>query len=207
MCSGSLQKAASGQKSDYPWADPVAVQRASWQAANAVGGNGRAAAVARTKAANKAVHKERERQYEAYAAAQQAEADRISAQRKELARKQQQQLAEMQQRQVQAIKDQQNQANALRGEQAKRLAALKADTAKQQAAIAAARDRDIGLARARGAAVSGSLRVLSQGPTQSGPSAQQSSRSQQTRGAKSTTASLRMGSGSRGRGSGANLSI
>lgn len=197
MCSATVSK-PSGKNSTH---------LAMWQAANEVKGRGRAADAARSRAAIKALQEEQKRQYEAHAAAQQAEADRISAQRKELARQQQQRLVEMQQSQAQLIKDQQNQTNALRGHQAERLSMLRADTAKQQAAIVAARDRDIGLARTRGAAVSGSLRVLSQGSTRSGPSAQQSSRFQQTRGAKNTTASLRMGSGSRGRGSGANLSI
>ena len=208
MCSGTLQKSAAGiGKGGYPWADGVQTMRAGWQAANAIKGNGRQVRRARAEAVARAQRKEADRQYQAYAAAKQAEADRLAAERTALAKQQQEQLAAMQRQQAEALKKQQAQVAGLRGEQAKRLSALEAETARRQAAINAARDRDIGLARARGAAVSGSLRVLSQGPNEAGPNAQQSSRSQQVRGAKNTAASLRMGSSSRGRGAGANLSI
>lgn len=208
MCSGSVQKSIVGRGEDgYAWSNGAQVIRAGWQAADAIKGNSRQVAAARAKAVAKAQRKEADRQYEAYAAAKQAEADRLAAERTALAKQQQDQLAAMQRQQAEAIRAQQAQVAGLRGEQAKRLSALEADTARRQAEINAARDRDIGLARARGAAVSGSLRVLSQGPSEAGPNAQQSSRSRQVRGAKNTAASLRMGSGSRGRGAGANLSI
>ena len=209
MCSGNAQKLAPyiNKGGGYPWADKFKVMSAGWQAASAVKGSPRQVGRARSEAAAKAEREEANRQYQAYAAAKQAEADRLAAERTALAKQQQEQLAAMQRQQAEALKQQQAQAAGLRGEQAKRLSALEADTARRQAAINAARDRDVGLARARGAAVSGSLRVLSQGPNQAGPNAQQSSRSQQVRGAKNTAASLRMGSSSRSRGAGANLSI
>ena len=82
--------------------------------------------------------------------------------------------------------------------------------ASQQAEVAQLRAEQterIGGIRARGQAVSSSLAILAQQGGQQGRTAAVDTRQRSAKGAKTTQASLRMGSGSYGAGSGANISV
>ena len=138
--------------------------------------------------AEKAAKREAERR--------QAELDRLARERTVIAAQQQASLAAMQKQQEAQIAVQKQEAASLQAQQRDRLSAIRED-----------RDLKVATANAQGQAVSSSLRILAGGGAPQAPTAQQSSRSLQTRGAKNTAASLRMGSSSRGRGAGANLSI
>lgn len=127
---------------------------------------------------------------------QQAQAD-AEARRKqeELARlaRERESAAAAQQAQLIALQQQQAQAEAQQAAQAQEL------TAQQQERIAG-----IG---ARGQAVSQSLQILARQTADQGPTAAVDTKRRQAGGAKTTTAGLRMGAGSYGAGSGANISV
>lgn len=119
------------------------------------------------------------------AAAAQAEANRIAAERQAVIA---QQMAEQQQLQKQAAEQsaaQQVKVNELQAQQAERLGSI----------------------RASGTAVTQSLRILSQSGGKQAPTAAVASKPKAAKGARTSAASLRMGSTSQGTGSGANLSV
>jgi len=122
------------------------------------------------------------------AAARQAELDALAAEREVAAAQQKAQLAAMQEAQESKAQAQAAQRAQLEQIHAQRMAKLKAEG---NAATATAR----------------SLQVLAMKKQTKAPTATQTKAVQGTRGAKTTNVGLRMGSSSRGTGSGANLSV
>jgi len=115
----------------------------------------------------------------------QRELDRLAEERVTTAAAQQAQLLALQAQQNDAVNQQNAEVSRLQGEQQQRL----------------------GQIRSAGTAVTQSLQILArQGSNQAPTAAVDSNRARQ-QGAKTTTASLRMGSGSYGAGSGANISV
>lgn len=120
------------------------------------------------------------------AQARQAELDRLARERETMAAQQQAQMTALMAQQQQAEAQQQQQASELQAQQSERLAGI----------------------NARGQAVSQSLQILARRPATQGPTASVDTQQPSARtGARTTQASLRMGSGSYGVGSGANISV
>lgn len=120
------------------------------------------------------------------AAAKQAELERLAREREALAAQQQAEMQRLAAEQQQAEAQQQQQAATLQNEQGQRLAGI----------------------NARGQSVTQSLAILSRQPATQGPTAAVDTEQRgQRSAAKTTQASLRMGSGSYGAGSGANISV
>lgn len=113
------------------------------------------------------------------------EMERISRERQAAATRQQAQLVAMQREQAAQQAAQNQQVAGMRAEQAERIGGI----------------------RARGQAVASSLTILAQQGGQQGRTAAVDTRQRSAKGAKTTQASLRMGSGSYGAGSGANISV
>jgi hypothetical protein len=128
--------------------------------------------------------RERDRQAR-IAQERQRELDRLAREREATAAAQQAQLQALQQQQIEAEQQQNAQAAQLGAEQRQRLAGISA----------------------RGTAVSESLQILARQPAKQAPTAAVDDKNTRQQGAKTTTASLRMGSGSYGAGSGANISV
>jgi len=114
----------------------------------------------------------------------QREMERIAREREAMAAQQQAQLVAMQQQQAQQEIAQQTRVSELQTAQQERLGGI----------------------RARGQAVTQSLQILAQSSGQ-GPTAAMTNPKAAQSGARSTTASLRMGSLGRASGSGANLAV
>lgn len=129
--------------------------------------------------------KRRQAQADEEARRKRAEMERISRERQAAAAAQRAQLIAMQQQQAEQEASQQAEVAQLRAEQAERIGGI----------------------RARGQAVSSSLAILAQQGGQQGRTAAVDTRQRSAKGAKTTQASLRMGSGSYGAGSGANISV
>ena len=116
----------------------------------------------------------------------QAELDRLAREREVLAAQQQAEMQRLAAEQQQAEAQQQQQVATLQNEQGQRLAGI----------------------NARGQSVTQSLAILSRQPATQGPTAAVDTEQRgQRSAAKTTQASLRMGSGSYGAGSGANISV
>ena len=141
----------------------------------------------RKKAAKKAARKEQER-LDREAKRRQAELDRLAAEREAAAAQQRAELAAMQDAQEQRMAAQKAQQVELERQHLARMDQLKKEGT---AATATAR----------------SLQVLAMKKQTKAPTATQTKAVKGTRGAKTTNVGLRMGSGSRGTGSGANLSV
>ena len=118
----------------------------------------------------------------------QAELDRLASEREAAAAAQKQQLADLQTQQDARVAQQQAQKAELERQHAARMEQLKKEGT---AATATAR----------------SLQVLAMKKQTKAPTATQTKAAKGTRGAKTTNVGLRIGSGSRGTGSGANLSV
>jgi hypothetical protein len=118
----------------------------------------------------------------------QAELDALAAEREAAAAQQQKDLANMQAEQDKRIRQQQAQKAELERQHALRMEKLEKEGT---AATATAR----------------SLQVLAMKKQTKAPTATQTKAVKGTRGAKTTNVGLRIGSGSRGTGSGANLSV
>ena len=129
--------------------------------------------------------KRRQAQADADARRRQEEMDRIARANQAAAVAQQARLVAMQQEQSEQQAAQDQQVAGMRAEQAQRIGGI----------------------RARGQAVSSSLAILAQQGGEQGPTAAVDTTRRNTRGAKTTQASLRMGAGSYGAGSGANISV
>lgn len=129
--------------------------------------------------------KRRQAQADEEARRKREEMERISRERQAAAAAQRAQLIAMQQQQAEQEASQQAEVAQLRAEQAERIGGI----------------------RARGQAVSSSLAILAQQGGQQGRTAAVDTRQRSAKGAKTTQASLRMGSGSYGAGSGANISV
>ena len=129
--------------------------------------------------------KRRQAQADADARRRQEEMDRIARENRAAAAAQQAQLVAMQQQQLEQQAAQDAEVARLQGLQAERIGGI----------------------RARGQAVASSLTILANQGGKQGPTAAVDTTQKTTRGAKTTQASLRMGAGSYGAGSGANISV
>ena len=129
--------------------------------------------------------KRRQAQADADARRRQEEMDRIARENRAAAAAQQAQLVAMQQQQLEQQAAQDAEVAQLQAEQSQRIGGI----------------------RARGQAVSSSLQILANQGGKQGPTAAVDTTQKTTRGAKTTQASLRMGAGSYGAGSGANISV
>ena len=138
-------------------------------------------------AAEKAA-KEAQEKADKEAKAKQDELDRLAAEREAAAAQQKAELAAMQDAQ-----DQKMQAQAAQKAELERQHALRMDKLKKEGNAATATAR--------------SLQVLAMKKQTKAPTATQTKAVKGTRGAKTTNVGLRIGSGSRGTGSGANLSV
>lgn len=127
---------------------------------------------------------EQERQNQ-IARQRQEELDRLARERQATAAAQQAQMMALQNQQAEIEAQQQTQANQLGQEQQARLGGI----------------------NARGRAVTESLQILARQPSKQAPTAAMDDNKNRQQGARTTTASLRMGSGSYGAGSGANISV
>jgi hypothetical protein len=127
----------------------------------------------------------RQREADAVAAQRQAEMNRLAAERQATAATQQAQLRQMQEQAAAEQGLQQAEVDRLRAQQQERLAGL----------------------QSMGTAVSQSLRILGSAGSQQAPTAAVAPRQKEQAGARSTTASLRMGATSQGRGSGVNVAV
>ena len=153
----------------------------------------------------------------AYEERQQAEVDKLAADREAVVAKQLQRKRELEAQQAAAIAANQERAEKLRKQQAERVAAMKAkqsalkiQTAEQQEAAQASMElanERRALAMAAGESVASSLQVLSGKQGKQGKTATQSKRRRGFRGSRQTTASLSIGQTGTGGGSGSNLSI
>jgi hypothetical protein len=114
-----------------------------------------------------------------------AEMKRLSTEREAAIAQQMADSQRMQQEMANQTVAQQEKVNSLRAEQATKL----------------------GTIRAAGTAVTQSLRILGQSGGQQAPTAAVANKVRSAKGARTSTASLRMGSTSQGTGSGANLSV
>jgi len=128
--------------------------------------------------------RERDRQNR-IAQERQRELDRLAREREATAAAQQAQLQALQRQQVESERAQRSQVAQLGQDQQQRLAGI----------------------NARGAAVSQSLQILARTPSKQAPTAAVDDNKNRQQGARTTTANLRMGSGSYGAGSGANFSV
>jgi hypothetical protein len=108
-----------------------------------------------------------------------------AAERENSLKIQREQAAQMQQQQTAIFTQQQEQATRLQAQQSERLGSI----------------------RAAGTAVTQSLQILGQSSGKQAPTAAMSSKPKAARGARASTASLRMGSTSQGTGSGANIAV
>jgi hypothetical protein len=108
-----------------------------------------------------------------------------AAERENSLRIQREQAAQMQQQQTAIMAEQEAQATQLQAQQSERLGSI----------------------RAAGTAVTQSLRILGQSSGKQAPTAAMASKPKAARGARASTASLRMGSTSQGTGSGANIAV
>ena len=122
------------------------------------------------------------------AKAKQDELDRLAAEREAAAAQQKAELAAMQ-----TAQDQKMQAQAAQKAELERQHTLRMDKLEKEGTAATATAR--------------SLQVLAMKKQTKAPTATQTKAVKGTRGAKTTNVGLRMGSGSRGAGSGANLSV
>lgn len=129
--------------------------------------------------------KRRQAQADAEARRRQEEMDRIARENRAAAAAQQAQLVAMQQQQAAQEAAQTAQVKEMQQQQAERIGGI----------------------RARGQAVSSSLQILANQGGKQGRTAAVDTTQKTTRGAKTTQASLRMGAGSYGAGSGANISV
>ena len=143
--------------------------------------------------AEKKAKREAERQAQ-LAAERQAELDAIARQREMAAAAQQQQMQQLQIAQETAAAEAAAQQKAMQEAQRQRLEQMRAEGQKQVQGI-----------RNRGQAVSSSLQILGRQAKQQAPTAQVSSPQAGKRGARTTTAGLRMGSSRFKAGSGANV--
>ena len=130
----------------------------------------------------------------------QRELDRLAREREQIARAQQAKLAQLQHKQAQQKIAQKKKVDAATLAHKNKVTKLKA----QQAAAEVQAEKNL----AAGQAVGASLRILAdrEGSSQA-PSATQSKRNRRAGGARSTTASLNIGSTASGSGSGSNLAI
>ena len=128
------------------------------------------------------------------AAQRQAELDAIARQREMAAAAQQQQMQQLQLASDTAAAEAAAQQRAMQQAQDQRLAQMRAEGQRQVQGI-----------RARGQAVSSSLQILGRQAKQQAPTAQVSSPQAGKKGARTTTAGLRMGSSRFKAGSGANV--
>ena len=144
-------------------------------------------------AAKAAAKKEAKRQAE-LAAKRQAELDAIARQREMAAAAQQQQMQQLQLASDTAAAEAAAQQRAIEQANQQKLAEMRAEGQRQVQGI-----------RARGQAVSSSLQILGRQAKQQAPTAQVSSPQTSKRGARTTTAGLRMGSSRFKAGSGANV--
>ena len=142
--------------------------------------SGKTAAEKRAKKAQRKADKKAKRRQE--------ELDRLAAEREAAAVAQQQQMEDMQRQQDERVAQQRAQKAELERQHAARMEQLKKEGT---AATATAR----------------SLQVLAMKKQTKAPTATQTKAVKGTRGAKTTNVGLRIGSGSRGTGSGANLSV
>lgn len=115
----------------------------------------------------------------------QQEMERIAREREAIAAAQQAQMLALQKQQTEFEQAQRDQVAQLGQEQQQRLAGISA----------------------RGAAVSESLQILARTPSKQAPTAAVDDNKNRQQGARTTTANLRMGSGSYGAGAGANFSV
>jgi colicin import membrane protein len=145
------------------------------------------------KKAEKKAQREAERQAQ-LAAERQAELDAIARQRELAAAAQQQQMAALQTSQEEAARVAAQQQKQLAQASEQRLAEMRVEGQKQVQGI-----------RNRGQAVSSSLQILGRQAQQQAPTAQVSSTQTGKKGARTTTAGLRMGSSRFKAGSGANV--
>ena len=129
--------------------------------------------------------KRRQAQADADARRRQEEMDRIARENRAAAAAQQAQLVAMQQQQLEQQAAQDAEVAQLKAQQTERIGGI----------------------RARGQAVASSMTILAQQGGKQGPTAAVDTTQKTTRGAKTTQASLRMGAGSYGAGSGANISV
>ena len=128
------------------------------------------------------------------AAERQAELDAIARQREMAAAAQQQQMQQLQIAQETAAAEAAAQQKAMQEAQQQRLGQMRAEGQRQVQGI-----------RNRGQAVSSSLQILGRQAKQQAPTAQMSSPQTGKKGARTTTAGLRMGSSRFKAGSGANV--
>lgn len=128
------------------------------------------------------------------AAERQAELDAIARQREMAAAAQQQQMQQLQIAQETAAAEAAAQQKAMQEAQKQKLEQMRAEGQRQVQGI-----------RSRGQAVSSSLQILGRQAKQQAPTAQMSSPQAGKRGARTTTAGLRMGSSRFKAGSGANV--
>jgi hypothetical protein len=129
----------------------------------------------------------------AAAIARQQEADRLQGLHSA-------QLAQMQ-------GDSKAQIDAINAQTQQQQAGIQAEAVQRQASIKAEAERTSGVIGNNASAVAGSLRILAAQPKTQAPTAVMTPRQRQRVGARSTTASLRMGSTSQGTGSGANIAV
>jgi len=115
----------------------------------------------------------------------QRELDRLAQERTTTATAQQAQLLALQAQQEDAVRQQRADVTRLQGEQQRRLDQI----------------------RSAGTAVTQSLQILARQANKQAPTAAVDDNRTRAQGARTTTASLRMGSGSYGVGSGANISV
>ena len=132
--------------------------------------------------------KRKQEELDRQARERQAELDRLASERQAAAAAQQRQLAALQEQQAQRQREQAAQRAELERQHAARMDKLQKEGT---AATATAR----------------SLQVLAMKKQTKAPTATQTKTPKGTRGAKTTNVGLRIGSGSRGTGSGANLSV
>tara|TARA_Y100001963_G_scaffold27161_1_gene37006 strand:- start:1131 stop:1625 length:495 start_codon:yes stop_codon:yes gene_type:complete len=129
--------------------------------------------------------KEKQREFNRLAEQRRLEQKRLADARQATAAQQRAQLIQMEADQLKVIEGQKGEAAGLRAEQAEKLAGI----------------------RARGRAVTGSLKILA-GERKTAPTAAVDTRQKIKRGAKTSQASLRIASqGAAGKGSGANISV
>ena len=143
--------------------------------------------------AEKKAKRQAEKQAE-LARQRQAELDAIARQREMAAAAQQQQMQQLQLASETAAREAAAQQRAMQQAQDQRLAEMRAEGQRQVQGI-----------RNRGQAVSSSLQILGRQAKQQAPTAQVSSPQAGKRGARTTTAGLRMGSSRFKAGSGANV--
>ena len=131
------------------------------------------------------------------------EAKRRQAQADEDARRKREEMERVARERQAAAAAQQAQLVAMQQQQAEQQAAQDAEVAQ----LRAQQTERIGGIRARGQAVASSLTILANQGGKQGPTAAVDTTQRTSRGAKTTQASLRMGAGSYGAGSGANISV